>query len=118
MNCDYKCKNVNTCCDKCYSDFLKWKKKNNITFYINKINECDHYYPRGNDGRLNECEFCGKEKEILSAESYFDEHSYTLGRKAEEDDINPFFKNTNSRYNWNKGKNEKFIDKILPIQNK
>lgn len=50
------------------------------------------------------------EDKILSAESYFDEESYLIGQNAKEEDINPFTKNTNCWYNWNKGKNEKLIN--------
>ena len=103
------CENINTCCDYCYSEFLEWKKKNKVNYYINKQTECDHYYPRGNDGRLNKCEFCGKEKQILSIESYFDEESYLLGQESEEEEVNPFLEKTNSWYNWNRGRNEKML---------
>lgn len=53
-----------------------------------------------------------KEKKILSAESYFDEVPYLLGQNAKETDVNPFEKNTNSWYNWNRGINEKQLQKI------
>ena len=76
------------------------------------IFNCDHHYPRGNDGRLNRCEFCNREKEISSIESSFDEESYLLVQKADEFYKNPFLKNTNSWYNWNRGKNEKLINNI------
>jgi hypothetical protein len=69
------------------------------------MENCDHYYPIGSDGRINKCEFCGDEKVIYSIFSYFDEDSYLLGQKAKETDINPFKLNTNSWYNWNRGKN-------------
>jgi hypothetical protein len=110
--CDKNCEKLNTCCDNCYGDFLKWKKDNNINFYINKQSECDHYYPRGSDGILNSCEFCGKEKQILSIESYFDEDSYLLGQKADYGEKNPFLEKTNSWYNWNKGYNEKLLNEL------
>lgn len=73
---------------------------------------CDHYYPIGSDGRYNKCEFCGKEKEILSIYSHFDKEPYLLGQNANELDKNPFLKNTNSWYNWNKGKNEKLMNTL------
>jgi hypothetical protein len=37
---------------------------------------------------------------------------YLLGQKAKETDKNPFEKNTNSWYNWNKGRNENLLNKI------
>lgn len=73
---------------------------------INKT-KCDHHYPRGSDGRLNKCEFCGNEKHILWSESYFDEESYLLGNNSNLADENPFLENTNSWYNWNRGINNK-----------
>lgn len=51
------------------------------------------------------------EKKILSAESEFDEASYFLGQNSKETDENPFEKNTNSWYNWNRGINEKQLQK-------
>lgn len=27
--------------------------------------DCDHYFPIGNDGRFNKCEFCGQEKSAV-----------------------------------------------------
>lgn len=67
--------------------------------------ECDHYYPSGNDGRVNKCEFCQNEKQILWIESYFDEGSFLLGQKSKFKNKNPFKHKTNSWYSWNKGKN-------------
>ena len=51
-------------------------------------------------------------KIIISAESYLDNESYLLGQNAKELDKNPFLKNTNSWYNWNRGKNEKTLQNI------
>lgn len=52
------------------------------------------------------------EKKILSAESEFDEVPYLLGQNSKETDENPFEKNTNSWYNWNRGINEKNLQNI------
>ena len=69
--------------------------------------KCDHHYPRGNDGRVNPCEFCGKEKVIrfFSLDGYYNKNAYSLGQKANFENMNPFVKNTNSWFNWNNGKN-------------
>ena len=50
-----------------------------------------------------------KENKILSAESEFDESPYLLGQNSKETDENPFEKNTNNWYNWNRGRNEKIL---------
>ena len=50
-----------------------------------------------------------KENKILSVESEFDESPYLLGQNSKETDENPFEKNTNSWYNWNRGRNEKIL---------
>lgn len=55
----------------------------------------------------NKIEF---EKPILWIESKYNELAYLQGQNAKEKDTNPFEKNTNSWYNWNKGKNEKLIN--------
>ena len=72
-----------------------------------KTEECDHLFPRGNDGRLNKCYFCGKEKEIrfFELDGFFDKEAYLLGQNANFDDKNPFKPSTNSWFNWNTGKN-------------
>jgi hypothetical protein len=73
---------------------------------------CEHYYPPFNKkGVIDRCVFCKREKEIISAESVFNKEAYLLGQKTEEPNKNPFFKNTNSWYNWNRGKNERLINK-------
>ena len=46
---------------------------------------------------------------ILSVESEFDESPYLLGQNSKETDENPFEKNTNNWYNWNRGRNEKIL---------
>ena len=53
-----------------------------------------------------------KENKILSVESYFDEVPCLLGQNSKETDVNPFEKNTNSWYNWNRGLNEKNLQNI------
>lgn len=50
-----------------------------------------------------------KENKILSVESEFDESPYLLGQNSKETDENPFEKNTNNWYNWNRGRNEKIL---------
>ena len=74
--------------------------------------KCDHYFAINKNGKLLPCEFCGREKKILSIYSQFDKEPYLLGQKAKETDKNPFEKNTNSWYNWNKGRNENLLNKI------
>lgn len=46
-----------------------------------------------------------KEKVILCCFSFFDEKPFLQGQNSKEFDKNPHKKNTNSWYNWNKGKN-------------
>ena len=50
-----------------------------------------------------------KNKTIISAESEFNEVPYLQGQNSKETDINPFEKNTNNWYNWNRGRNEKIL---------
>ena len=50
-----------------------------------------------------------KNKTIISAESEFNEDPYLQGQNSKETDINPFKKNTNNWYNWNRGRNEKIL---------
>lgn len=57
-------------------------------------------------------EFKDKNKTIISIESHFDKASYLQGQNSKELDKNPFLKNTNSWYNWNRGKNEKTLQNI------
>ena len=52
-----------------------------------------------------------KNKTIISAGRKFDEAPYLLGQNSKETDENPFKKNTNSWYNWNRGINEKQLQK-------
>jgi hypothetical protein len=95
--CKENCKDLSTCCESCYSKFQEYKK------------QCDHHYPRGNDGGLRPCEFCNEEKVIqyFNLDGYFNDIVYLQGQSAKEEDLNPFVKNTNSWFNWNKGKNER-----------
>lgn len=51
------------------------------------------------------------EKPILWIESFYFEEPYLQGQRAKETDINPFPKNTNSWYNWNRGRNENLLNK-------
>ena len=37
--------------------------------------------------------------------------TYLLGQNVKETDVNPFQKNTNNWYNWNRGKNENLLNK-------
>lgn len=69
--------------------------------------ECDHCYPIGNNKEIKRCGFCDKEKVIIFFEldGYHDKESFLLGQKSSFEDKNPFKKNTNSWFNWNRGKN-------------
>ena len=100
-NCKDDCKSLDTCCEKCYNSFIEFRSKKTDK------KDCDHHYPRGNDGAINPCEFCGKEKIIrfFSLDGYYNEDAFLLGQKASFEDKNPFEPSTNSWFNWNKGKN-------------
>lgn len=106
MKCYDKCKNFETCCDDCYNAFIEFRSKKT------DLKQCDHHFPIGSDGRINPCEFCGKEKVIMFFElnGYYNKDAYLLGQKANITDKNPFEPSTNSWFNWNKGKNEKTIN--------
>ena len=75
--------------------------------FIQMIKECDHHFPRMKEGGMNVCEFCGKEKvmRFFSLDGFYNEEAFLLGQDASFEDKNPFEKNTNSWFNWNKGKN-------------
>jgi hypothetical protein len=104
--CDEKCKKLETCCDNCYNGFIEFRSKK-----VDNKN-CDHHYPRGGDGRINPCEFCGKEKAIrvFELDGYYNKEAYLLGQKSNENGKNPFEPSTNSWYNWNRGKNENLLN--------
>lgn len=53
-----------------------------------------------------------KEKKILSCFSTFDKLAYEKGQVATERKKNPYPKETNKFYNWNRGKNEAGLNKI------
>lgn len=82
---------------------IKYKEEKDFI----KEGECDHFYPLGNDGRINKCAFCGLEKVIrfFELDGFYDKESFLLGQKANFEDKNPFKKQTNSWFNWNRGKN-------------
>ena len=80
--CKEKCKDFNSCCNKCYNDFIEFR------------------------GKKTECNY-KKEKVIrfFSIDGYYDEKSFLMGQKSSFKDKNPFYPSTNSWFNWNRGKN-------------
>jgi len=50
-----------------------------------------------------------KEKPVLWMLHEFNLQAFTLGKESNSNSKNPFIKNTNSWYSWNRGKNEKTL---------
>jgi hypothetical protein len=97
INHKLQCTTINNCCEDCYKEFKEQQTN------------CDHYFPRGNDGGLRPCEFCNEEKVIrfFNLDGYYNEIVYLEGQSSLENSSNPYIKNTNSWFNWNKGRNER-----------
>lgn len=43
----------------------------------------------------------------------FNQQAYDLGYSANEVETNPFDFETNERYSWNRGKNQKFMNELI-----
>ena len=51
--------------DYSFWDESKHEKLSQHDVIKNEVAVCDHYFPRGKDGRLNRCEFCTEEKQTV-----------------------------------------------------